>query len=393
MIIAYCKAGAQQIISMQDFESAPAIPILAFTNTGGNFSSGTNAAGLPANANLFAAGTGGWQIINGTSSLLFANQPTGNYNNVYIEFRFAGMSVNSSNGIDGGDNIVLSVSLDGGNSFSDEIKWQGSGANQRWDFTAPGISVNNYDGDNSPAIVNLSSGTNAISTGRLVFTAPVSQLRIKLVLQNNDPNERWVVDELKVLGTPTTLPVSLLEFGARREGESVLLYWQTASEESNRGFELQRSDDSLHFRTLVFIPSAAPGGNSERILSYRYLDLQASAARLFYRIRQVDLDGHGKIGPIRSVGPAGQAMQRLRIFPNPVSDILLAWVMAENRGEVEIRVLNMQGQCIARVRQGVQKGENKIRLMAARWPAGSYWLQLKWLGEEKMMQVQVLKCR
>jgi hypothetical protein len=214
-----------------------------------------------------------------------------------------------------------------------------------------------------------------------------------LVLQNNDPNERWVVDELKVLGTPTTLPVSLLEFGARREGESVLLYWQTASEESNRGFELQRSDDSLHFRTLVFIPSAAPGGNSERILSYRYLDLQASAARLFYRIRQVDLDGHGKIGPIRSVGPAGQAMQRLRIFPNPVSDILLAWVMAENRGEVEIRVLNMQGQCIARVRQGVQKGENKIRLMAARWPAGSYWLQLKWLGEEKMMQVQVLKCR
>ena len=100
----------QVTIASQDFESSPGTPTLTFSNTNGENSTGTNgASGLPASANLFVSGSRGWQSVDTTSTLTFANQSLSGYTNAFIDFRLAGMSVNTSNGIDGADLITATA--------------------------------------------------------------------------------------------------------------------------------------------------------------------------------------------------------------------------------------------------------------------------------------------
>lgn len=200
-------ALGQTTISLQDFETTPATPTLTFTNTNGGFSTGTNGpAGLPANANLFASGTRGWQLFNNTSTLTFANQSLTGYTNCFVDFRLAGMSVNGTNGIDAADLVTVAISVDGGTTYSNEITIGGAAANQRWDFTATGTSTITYDGNNTPTAVTSASGAGGISTVTINIPNTFTEVRVRIILANNDGNERWVIDNVRIRGTLTCTP-------------------------------------------------------------------------------------------------------------------------------------------------------------------------------------------
>jgi hypothetical protein len=192
--------GAAATVSKQDFEASPASPVLTFTNTGGVTSSGTNGAGLPANANLFVSGTQGWQVINGTSTVEFANQSLSGFSNNQLSFRLAGMSVTATNGIDAGDLMTVAISTDGGSTYSNELTVAGSGDNQRWDFTATGTASITYDGNNTPTAFTSSSGSGGVSTVNISFPGAVTQVRVRITMTNNSANERWVIDDVELKG-------------------------------------------------------------------------------------------------------------------------------------------------------------------------------------------------
>lgn len=192
----------QTTISLQDFESSPATPTLTFTNTNGTNSTGTNgASGNPANSNLFVSSSRGWQANNTTSTLTFANQSLLGYTNCFVDFRLAGMSTNATNGIDGADVVTVSISVDGGTTYSSELTINGNSANQRWDFTATGNTSITFDGNNTPTSVPSSSGVTGISTVTINIPNANSQVRVRISMFNNDGNERWVIDDVRIRGT------------------------------------------------------------------------------------------------------------------------------------------------------------------------------------------------
>lgn len=191
----------QTTIAIQDFETSPATPTLVFTNIGGGNSSGTNpAGGIPSSANLFSGGLRGWQAINTTSTLTFANQSLVGYTNAFVDFRLAGMSVNGSNGIDAGDLVTVSISLDGGTTYSSELTIAGSAANQRWDFSSTGSNTTTYDGNNTPTAITSSTGGGGISNIRINIPNGNSQVRLRISMINNSADERWVIDNVRILG-------------------------------------------------------------------------------------------------------------------------------------------------------------------------------------------------
>lgn len=207
------QSWGQTTIALQDFETSPATPTLTFTNTNGGNSTGTNGSGgLPANANLFANGARGWQANNATSTLTFANQSLTCYTNCSFSFRLAGMSVNGTNGIDGADIVTVSVSVDGGTTYSSELTIAGSAANQRWDFTASGSATVTYDGNNSPT-PSTSSSASGVSTVTINIPNGTSQVRLRIAMLNNDANERWIIDDVKLLGTSIGPSASILANG------------------------------------------------------------------------------------------------------------------------------------------------------------------------------------
>jgi len=194
-------------IAIQDFEIVPATPTLGFTNSSGSYSTGTNgASGLPSNANLYSEGSRGWQTSGVTSTLNFNNFSLTSYVNSYFTLRLAGMSVNNTNGIDAGDIVTIAVSIDNGVTYSNELTIAGSTSNQRWDFSSTGTSTITYDGNNSATAITSSSGSGGISTITINLPNDITQAKLRITLLNNNIDERWVIDNVKLIGTINTSP-------------------------------------------------------------------------------------------------------------------------------------------------------------------------------------------
>ncbi|MGI4866412.1 MAG: glycine-rich protein [Janthinobacterium lividum] len=112
------------------------------------------------------------------------------------------------------------------------------------------------------------------------------------------------------------LPVELVSFTATTAGPAaVALAWATASEVNSTSFEVERSLDG---RTFTRLGTVAAAGSSSSARSYQLLDAQlpAGAALLYYRLKQMDLDGTFSYSPVRTVALTGAAAG-LSLFPNP----------------------------------------------------------------------------
>ena len=110
------------------------------------------------------------------------------------------------------------------------------------------------------------------------------------------------------------LPVELSVFTATAEGNrTVRLAWATASEKNSQAFEVERSLDGTGFERIGTVAAA---GSSSALRSYELLDtkLPNGAAMLYYRLRQMDLDGTFNYSPVRAV--ALKAAAGLSLYPN-----------------------------------------------------------------------------
>ena len=115
------------------------------------------------------------------------------------------------------------------------------------------------------------------------------------------------------------LPVELVRFTAEPLGADALLRWATASEKNNDRFEVEASADGRTFRRIGQVAGA---GSSAQPREYQLTDLNIAryaASPVYYRLRQVDLDGTATYSPVRTVAvAAGPAA--LALFPNPTTD-------------------------------------------------------------------------
>jgi hypothetical protein len=115
------------------------------------------------------------------------------------------------------------------------------------------------------------------------------------------------------------LPISLVEFTAKPEGEHVRLDWITASEQDNAWFTVERSSDAFLFSPVLEVPGA---GNSAQLLHYTDLDLRPLSGLSYYRLKQSDTDGTSTYSPVVSVFRGGTSDRPLVVFGT--ADVLTA---------------------------------------------------------------------
>ena len=129
------------------------------------------------------------------------------------------------------------------------------------------------------------------------------------------------IRDMAVAIGPRPLPVVLSAFAATPvNAAAVCLAWATASEQHSARFEVERSTDGVAF---VLLATVAAAGSSSTPHRYRLTDdrLPAGVSRLYYRLRQVDMDGSHAFSPVRSVALVGPAVApQVRVYPNPARD-------------------------------------------------------------------------
>ena len=107
-----------------------------------------------------------------------------------------------------------------------------------------------------------------------------------------------------------TLPVKFIGFSVSLQDHNAVIQWATAEEINSSYFELQRSNNGSDWSTIANITAA---GNTTLTHSYSYTDKNISGNLVYYRIKQVDIDGKFIVTPVRMLkNESGNAEVRYR---------------------------------------------------------------------------------
>ena len=141
-------------------------------------------------------------------------------------------------------------------------------------------------------------------------------------------------EDVPLLSPQFPLPVELTAFNGRWAAGAAELSWATASEKNSSHFVVERSVDGRS--AFGAVGRVAARGSSSSPQAYQLRDEQAGiqgAAVLYYRLRQVDVDGQEAFSPVITVAVdqrATAAVPRLALYPNPASEARLVRVSCAN---------------------------------------------------------------
>ncbi|RYY54944.1 MAG: hypothetical protein EOO09_12490 [Chitinophagaceae bacterium] len=101
-----------------------------------------------------------------------------------------------------------------------------------------------------------------------------------------------VIDDFSnffIMSAASVLPVTLQSFTVNAVNTTALLQWVTASELNNDHFDIERSVDG---RVFSKIGRVAGNGTTSIPQDYRFTDASPVSGNNYYRLAQVDIDGH-----------------------------------------------------------------------------------------------------
>ena len=154
-----------------------------------------------------------------------------------------------------------------------------------------------------------------------------------------------------------SLPVQLVNFTARKSGESNLLRWSTTAEINNSGFEIERSADARKFEKIGFMDGK---GESKDMETYQFVDEKPLPVS-YYRLKQIDFDGKSVNSQIVQVTSDSHD---LKLYPNPTKDILTIETSGSGKS---IEIYNLKGTKILD-----RPITNMQTVSTTNWPIGTY---------------------
>ncbi len=165
------------------------------------------------------------------------------------------------------------------------------------------------------------------------------------------------------------LPVTTTNFTAKPINKSILLNWQTLSEQENKHFEIERSADGELFASVATIAGA---GNSNEVKNYAYTDYSPLAGVNYYRLLQQDFNGTTTIVKTVAVNPQLNVNQ-LSVFvgANGVNVTL----NAEKADKANIELYDFNGRKLAEQPVSIQAGINQAVIHADLIP-GLYFVKV-----------------
>ncbi len=222
--------------------------------------------------------------------------------------------------------------------------------------------------------VTCNGSTFRVSHLYIVVEGNVTEGTVTLAFKFGNASESIVVpgpgncEDQGCAETNPTLPVKLINFEAHKNGETSILKWTTASESNNDYFEIEKADHTKNFKAIGMVQGS---GNSNVVRSYTFTDTYLFPGVNFYRLKQVDFDGHTVLSPIRIVNSA--TLLEVSIYPNPTTEELFInfndW---DAQLETTITVRDLNGAEV------LSQSVNSVttRLSVSRLPIGSYFIQV-----------------
>jgi hypothetical protein len=165
-----------------------------------------------------------------------------------------------------------------------------------------------------------------------------------------------------------SLPVTFNSFFATVANNNAVITWSTSQEMNNENFEVQRSFDGSNWHVIAVMLGA---GNSTTWQQYSYTDKNITAPVVYYRIRQVDMDGRSTYSTVKMIR-SGAVTPTAKVYAS--GKTVQVEFNREIKNPVTIRIINQAGQVIAR--EQVQKAGYRTAVSVNNNQPGVYMVQV-----------------
>ena len=208
----------------------------------------------------------------------------------------------------------------------------------------------------------VAGGTNTTETTLFNASSAVNGTLNDFALSG--PTSNWI----NGFTNPIILPVSVLSFTAAKNGNMIVLQWNTVGEQEILVYEIEKSTDGTNFsKTGKVLPTGNAG-----LQTYRYTDQPGTQATLFYRLKIIEADNsfsYSKVVAIQSGGSTG-----IDIFPNPVKSLLR--ISTALKGKLNLTIYNAEGRVVITEVHMANAGITIIPVNVDALPAGTYFIRL-----------------
>lgn len=197
-------------------------------------------------------------------------------------------------GVDTADYIDVRISMNGGVSYTTEIRITGF-SNAYWDYNTNGTILKTRNGNMTTYTPTGGGDRTALSDGYSVIELDLlnglTQFAVEIATVANSSGEEWWFDDFELWSYDigSSLPIELVYFKGIDEGYYNHIMWVTSSETNNHYFTIERSLDMINW---IPIHTQLGAGSSNKLLTYEYKDYDFELNKInYYRLNQTDYDG------------------------------------------------------------------------------------------------------
>mgnify|MGYP001390801200 CR=1 FL=1 len=173
----------------------------------------------------------------------------------------------------------------------------------------------------------------------------------------------------------SALPVTWLDVSGKLIINSVALNWKTEGEFNAREFIVERSTDGSKFQTIGKVAAA----NTPGIHQYHFTDnaiLSLGASLVYYRLKQVDIDGRENYSKIISL-PVDNSNLVTGLYPNPVENTANLSINMRQPEKVQATIIDNTGRVVKQWQWNLSAGSSLLSVDVSNLAKGMYFLELK----------------
>ena len=146
-------------------------------------------------------------------------------------------------------------------------------------------------------------------------------------------------------------PVNFGNLEVLKNNNFDLIHFNTITENNCNKFIIQNSTDQINFTNIVEIKSKAKNGNSSFEINYEYKNTNIHIGNLYYRIKEIDLDGNFCYSATTTINRKTLENQFM-VFPTPTKNYINMEFDDIKASSQEILIFNIHGIMVSKLYSG-----------------------------------------
>ena len=252
------------------------------------------------------------------------------------------------------------LDIDGNSNINEFAEIEMNGGIAKYMSNNPQINLVNTNGKfRGTNIAGIGSGRIDTAAYEIMYQVEhtnVSSIRVRFGTSNtnNSQSSRQYSLYFRTfsLSNFSSLPLTLLNFGAILKTEKVHLNWSTTNHKDFSHFVLQRSTDGKNFKDVMTMMTDATDFSTVHQYAYKDDVSNTNATVIYYRLQMVDANTKFEYSPIRMVRLNAVTAVQIQAFPNPVtSELRITIPISWQEKNVTYEIYNSNGSLINRVQK------------------------------------------